>query len=194
MDSLYTFFKNAISPASSLYTVVFLWPPTFTTTVFPNCLCWLSNCLFALRFLEKLSSALWCISLRNSGTKQPHYHTIILYIHTYTRTCDPLSENQTRNRYVNVYIDVYIDVPISGLILIFIKCRMCRVFTQRVTYMYLCIICMYVCMCVETHWGTQSHVFHKTPDCHDQPSNIKQSPPFIQFHFKTPSLFMWCPL
>ena len=50
-----------------------------------------------------------------------------------------LFAQQAKNRAMNHFhfctaAQLNIDIPISGLILIFIKCRMCQVFAQQVTY------------------------------------------------------------
>ena len=97
--------------------------PAFTTTVFPNCLCRLQGA-----FLQE------CVSiLRNTIV----YGDIKIYCSNvkhcvFSKSCVP------RQRYISFHnsgtngfhfftaAQLNINIPISGIILVFIKCRICR--------------------------------------------------------------------
>ena len=70
-----------------------------------------------------------CFSFHNSGTKQPI--TSIFFTTT----------------------QLNIDIPMSGLISIFIKCGMCRVFIQQVTYTVGRTMCTHYAISTENFTG-----------------------------------------
>ena len=129
MDSLIVrVFK--ILPASSPYMVVFLsidtmQAPTFITAVFPNRL---PSCFFTKTR----------VNLRNMTV----YRDIKIYRNVFLKVMFRIHytfRSVARDQATNCFhffsaTQLHIGIPISGLISIIIKCAMCRVFAQRVTY------------------------------------------------------------
>ena len=87
--------------------------PAFTTTVFPNWLCWLLICLFTRTVMSILHNTIVYGDIKI-------YHSNIKRLSVLKQLCSAF-ENQAANHFHFFYCRT------------FIKCRMCWVFAQQVT-------------------------------------------------------------
>ena len=107
----------------------------FITPVFPNCLCWLPSCCFT-RTHVKLCNTIVYGDIKIYRSKVKSFSEKNWVLHPPRILVSSLGAKQliTSIFFCHTITHWYYPVYISGVISIFIKCAICQVFAQWVTY------------------------------------------------------------